>query len=90
MLASCAEETVETSYAERPAEPTAVAGKADGDATRHAKFMVIDETTVATGSNNWSSTGTSFNEENTLVMTGDTGDSLIEALRCSCQRVRRP
>ena len=49
---------------------------------QHAKFMVVDGGIVATGSNNWSSTGTSINEENTIVIGGASADPLIAGFIC--------
>ncbi len=48
---------------------------------QHAKFMVIDGDTVLTGSNNFSSTGTSINEENTLILRG-AGDPRVKGFKC--------
>jgi|GEM_PF-1313179 phosphatidylserine/phosphatidylglycerophosphate/cardiolipin synthase-like enzyme len=54
----------------------------DYDGLQHAKFMVVDESTLLTGSNNWSSTGTSINEENTIVLQGLRSDPILEGFRC--------
>ncbi len=48
----------------------------------HSKFMIVDGHTLLTGSNNWSSTGTTINEENTLVMSSTPRDELIHGFRC--------
>jgi phosphatidylserine/phosphatidylglycerophosphate/cardiolipin synthase-like enzyme len=48
----------------------------------HSKFMVVDDNVLLSGSNNWSSTGTTINEENTIVMTSVKGDPLVEAFQC--------
>ncbi len=48
---------------------------------QHAKFMVIDGETVLTGSNNFSSTGTSINEENSLILRG-AGDLRVKGFKC--------
>ena len=37
-----------------------VAGGGNPAGLQHAKFMIVDELTLATGSNNWSSTGTTI------------------------------
>ena len=50
---------------------------------QHAKFLVVDGRTLATGSNNWSSTGTSFNEESTIVAhAAHDDDELLTGFRC--------
>jgi hypothetical protein len=48
----------------------------------HAKFMIVDTTTLLTGSNNWSSTGTSINNENTLVIQATATDPLLVGFAC--------
>ncbi|MBA2539047.1 MAG: hypothetical protein H0V17_05380 [Deltaproteobacteria bacterium] len=54
---------------------------------QHAKFMVVDQLTLATGSNNWSSTGTSINEESTIVIKSVDGDPLLGGFRCHFQAI---
>ncbi|MBL4686664.1 MAG: hypothetical protein JKY37_18855 [Nannocystaceae bacterium] len=49
---------------------------------QHAKFMRVDDDKLLMGSNNWSSTGTSINNENTLVVTAGETDPLITAFDC--------
>lgn len=49
---------------------------------QHAKFMRVDDTTLLMGSNNWSSTGTSINNENTLVLTAGETDPMLVAFDC--------
>jgi hypothetical protein len=49
---------------------------------QHAKFMIVDKLTLATGSNNWSSTGTSINEESTIVVRSIAGDPLLAGFAC--------
>eukprot|EP00755_Sulcionema_specki_P028309 Sspe_Gene.89609::Locus_61347_Transcript_1_1_Confidence_1.000_Length_1295::g.89609::m.89609/K16862/PLD6; mitochondrial cardiolipin hydrolase len=45
--------------------------------------MVVDGRVLLTGSNNWSSTGTSINEENTVVVEkGGPAGELVEAFEC--------
>jgi hypothetical protein len=44
--------------------------------------MIVDELTLATGSNNWSSTGTSINEESTIVIHSGEGDPLLAGFAC--------
>jgi sugar-specific transcriptional regulator TrmB len=52
------------------------------DGLQHAKFMLVDEATLLTGSNNWSSTGTSINEENTIVVEAPPDDPLLVGFAC--------
>lgn len=61
-----------------------VEGKDVGDwsGLQHAKYMLVDETTLLMGSNNWSSTGTSLNEENTVVLRSDREDPMLQAFGC--------
>jgi phosphatidylserine/phosphatidylglycerophosphate/cardiolipin synthase-like enzyme len=54
---------------------------------QHAKFMVIDQLTLATGSNNWSSTGTSINEESTIVIKSVDGDPILGGFRCHYEAI---
>ncbi len=49
---------------------------------QHAKFMRVDKGILLTGSNNWSSTGTTINNENTVVVYGAGDDPLIGAFGC--------
>lgn len=48
----------------------------------HSKFMIVDRTILLSGSNNWSSTGVTINEENTIVMKSVEKDPLIDAFAC--------
>ncbi len=57
-------------------------GNQDRYGLMHSKFMIVDHHILLTGSNNWSSTGTTINEENTIVMTSEPDDGLIHAFRC--------
>ncbi len=59
-----------------------VRGKGNGEyaGLQHAKFMLVDGATLLTGSNNWSSTGTTINEENVTVVRGD--EALVGAFTC--------
>jgi len=59
-----------------------VAGSGNPAGLQHAKFMIVDELTLATGSNNWSSTGTSINEESTIVIGSHSGDPLLAGFAC--------
>lgn len=49
---------------------------------QHAKFLIADGTTLVTGSNNWSSTGTTINEENTTVIRSSAEDPILEGFAC--------
>jgi len=49
---------------------------------QHAKFMRIDGQTIAMGSNNYSSTGLSFNNENTMILTSAAEDPLLVGFGC--------
>ena len=57
-------------------------GNQDRYGLMHSKMMIVDGHILLTGSNNWSSTGTTINEENTLVMTSVAQDELIHGFRC--------
>ena len=59
-----------------------VAGGGQPAGLQHAKFMIVDGRTLATGSNNWSSTGTSINEESTIVIRSVDGDPLLGGFAC--------
>ena len=54
---------------------------------QHAKFMIVDGLTLATGSNNWSSTGTSINEESTIVIRSVDGDPLLAGFACHFEAI---
>jgi len=54
---------------------------------QHAKFMIVDETNLLTGSNNWSSTGTSINNENTIVMTLPQTDPRMAGFSCHFEKI---
>lgn len=49
---------------------------------QHAKFMRIDGRTIAMGSNNYSSTSLSLNNENTMILTSDPEDPLLMGFGC--------
>ncbi len=55
-------------------------GRPDG--LQHAKFALIDDDVMLTGSNNWSSTGTSINEESTIVVRAAAEDPLRRGFAC--------
>ena len=57
-------------------------GSQDRYGLMHSKFMIVDGTTLLSGSNNWSSTGTSLNEENTIIVHSEANDTLILAFAC--------
>lgn len=61
-----------------------IKGKDVGDwaGLQHAKFMLVDDETTLMGSNNWSSTGVSINEENTIVVASSAEDPMIQAFDC--------
>ncbi len=61
-----------------------VRGKNNGSyaGLQHAKFLLVDDTTLLTGSNNWSSTGTSINEESAVVVHADKADPLRAGFAC--------
>lgn len=59
-----------------------VAGGGQPAGLQHAKFMLVDGVTLATGSNNWSSTGTSINEESTIVITSVEQDPIVSGFTC--------
>ena len=54
---------------------------------QHAKFMIVDGRTLLTGSNNWSSTGVSVNEENTIVVHADRNDPQIAGFACHFESI---
>ncbi len=58
-------------------------------ALQHAKFMIVDGTTLLTGSNNWSSTGTTINDENSIVVhsTAPEDDLLITGFQCHFEAI---
>ena len=68
-----------------------VAGKSNGQyaGLMHAKFMLVDGQSLVFGSNNWSSTGTSINEENNVIVHAGPTDSLLGAFACAFEAVWR-
>lgn len=62
-----------------------VSGKGSGSnvGLMHAKYMLVDGTRLAMGSNNWSSTGLSINDENTIVITSTDDDPLLIGFACN-------
>ncbi len=61
-----------------------IKGKANSsfNGLQHAKFMMVDGDILLTGSNNWSSTGTSINNENTIILRSDAQDPMVGAFQC--------
>jgi len=54
---------------------------------QHAKFMLIDYGWLVTGSNNWSSTGTTINNENTLIVRTDERDPMMRGFSCHFEAI---
>ena len=54
---------------------------------QHAKFMLIDYGWLITGSNNWSSTGTTINNENTLIVRTDERDPMMQGFSCHFEAI---
>jgi phosphatidylserine/phosphatidylglycerophosphate/cardiolipin synthase-like enzyme len=65
-----------------------VAGKPSGadPGLLHAKFVVVDGAALLTGSMNFSSTGTTINEENAIVVRGE-GNPRIAAFACHFEAI---
>lgn len=49
---------------------------------QHAKFVIVDGRVLLSGSNNWSSTGMSINEEHTVVVEASADDALVSGFAC--------
>jgi HKD family nuclease len=77
-------DTVARRLADAGVDVTFVRGRDNGNffGLQHAKFLRVDGETIAMGSNNYSSTGLSFNEENTVVLTSDPDDPILLAFGC--------
>lgn len=78
-------DNVSTRLADHGVDVRFVSGKvvsADRSGLQHAKFLIADNTRLITGSNNWSSTGTSINEENTMVIESSADDPLVAGFQC--------
>ncbi|MBA3541128.1 MAG: hypothetical protein H0T79_16065, partial [Deltaproteobacteria bacterium] len=75
-------DTVATRLVAAGVEVRFVAGGGSPAGLQHAKFMLVDALTLLTGSNNWSSTGTSINEESTIVIRSIDGDPLLGGFTC--------
>ncbi len=54
---------------------------------QHAKFMIVDKLSLLTGSNNWSSTGTSINEESAIAIKSKDGDPLLDGFQCHFEAI---
>jgi phosphatidylserine/phosphatidylglycerophosphate/cardiolipin synthase-like enzyme len=82
-------DTVTTRLRDAGIDVELVAGKPSGDTPGllHAKFMLVDGATLAMGSNNWSSTGLSINEENTVVIASSADDPLLAAFACDFEAI---
>ncbi len=77
-------DTVATRLAAAGVDVSYVEGRDNGSyvGLQHAKFMRIDGDTLAVGSNNYSSTGLSFNNENTMVLSSVEEDPMMLAFGC--------
>lgn len=77
-------DTVAKRLADRGLDVQFIKGKNNGsfDGLQHAKFMLVDGDTLLMGSNNWSSTGLSINNENTMVVGSASDDPLLLAFGC--------
>jgi phosphatidylserine/phosphatidylglycerophosphate/cardiolipin synthase-like enzyme len=66
-----------------------VSGKPAGDATGllHAKFVIVDGNTLLTGSNNFSSTGTTINEENSVLLRNGADNPLLRGMACHFEAI---
>jgi len=66
-----------------------ITGKPAGDhnGLQHAKFVVVDGGTLLTGSNNFSSTGTTINEENTIVVHDSPSHPVVKGFRCHFEAI---
>lgn len=67
-----------------------VAGKPSGSRAglQHAKFVLIDGRILLTGSANYSSTGTTINEENALLLRGTPVHPVIAGFACHFEAMR--
>jgi phosphatidylserine/phosphatidylglycerophosphate/cardiolipin synthase-like enzyme len=80
-------ETVATRLLAAGVDVRFIAGSGSPAGLQHAKFMLVDELTLATGSNNWSSTGTSINEESTIVIRSVAADPLLGGFACHFEAI---
>ncbi len=80
-------DTVATRLSAAGVDVEFVAGGDNPAGLQHAKFLLVDGTTLATGSNNWSSTGTSINEESMIVIASVDGDPLVAGFQCHFEAI---
>ena len=74
-----------TALAKQGVDVRFVAGKPSGPEGKgllHAKFVLVDGKTLLSGSNNYSSTGTTINEENAILVRGAADHPLIQGFSC--------
>jgi hypothetical protein len=64
-----------------------VAGSGNPAGLQHAKFMLVDKLSLVTGSNNWSSTGTSVNEESAIAIKSKDGDPILDGFQCHFEAI---
>ncbi len=69
------------------ASPSPEGEEFDRGGLQHAKFLLVDGVRLANGSNNWSSTGTTINEETTLVVESTAEDPLLRAYACHFEAI---
>ena len=62
-------------------------GEENRSGLQHAKFMLVDGVVLVNGSNNWSSTGTTFNEENTIILRAERDDAFLQAFGCYYEKM---
>lgn len=80
-------DTVATRLVAAGVELRFVPGTGTPAGLQHAKFMLVDATTLLTGSNNWSSTGTSINEESSIVIESRDGDPILGGFACHFEAI---
>ncbi|MEZ4470756.1 MAG: phospholipase D-like domain-containing protein [bacterium] len=60
--------------------------RGQGAGLQHAKYLLVDGRALAAGSGNWSSTGTTINDESLIIQEAD-DDPLIRAFACHFNRI---
>lgn len=60
--------------------------RGQGAGLQHAKYLLVDARALAAGSGNWSSTGTTINDESLIIQEAE-GDPLIRAFLCHFSRI---
>lgn len=80
-------DTVATRLSAAGVEVRFIPGSGSPAGLQHAKFMLVDKVTLLTGSNNWSSTGTSINEESSIVIASRDGDPLVGGFACHFEAI---